>query len=191
MTPAPALAPATDRDVPAFWRALGLPGLVDLHVHFMPHTVLRKVWAVFDRGRHHYGRDWPIFYRHVESERLATLRALGVRAYPTLLYPHKPGMAAWLNDWATDFAATHPDVLHTATFFPEPGAGGYVREALARGACVWKAHLQVGRYDPRDVLLDEVWGQLADAGVPVVVHCASGPVPGPFTGPGPIGEVLR
>lgn len=23
------------------------------------------------------------------------------------------------------------------------------------------------------------------------MHCASGPVPGPFTGPGPIGEVLR
>jgi predicted TIM-barrel fold metal-dependent hydrolase len=32
---------------------------------------------------------------------------------------------------------------------------------------------------------------LAEAGVPVVVHCGSGPLPGPFTGPGPFGEVLR
>ena len=31
---------------------------------------------------------------------------------------------------------------------------------------------------------------LADAGVPVVVHAGSGPAPGAFTGPGPIGEVL-
>jgi predicted TIM-barrel fold metal-dependent hydrolase len=35
-----------------------------------------------------------------------------------------------------------------------------------------------------------VWGQLADARVPVVVHCGGGPVPGPFTGPGPFAEVL-
>jgi hypothetical protein len=31
---------------------------------------------------------------------------------------------------------------------------------------------------------------LADAQVPVVVHAGSGPTPGPWTGPGPIGEVL-
>src|SRR5215211_2870318 len=40
-------------------------------------------------------------------------------------------------------------------------------------------------------LLDAVWGRLAEAGVPVVVHCGSGPVPGRHTGPGPFGEVLR
>ena len=31
---------------------------------------------------------------------------------------------------------------------------------------------------------------LADARTPVVCHCASSPEPGPFTGPGPIAEVL-
>ena len=99
-------------------------------------------------------------------------------------------MAVWLNDWATEFAAAQPDVLHTATFFPEPGAAAYVRAALDSGAQVWKSHVQVGAYDPRDPLLDDVWGQLAEAGVPVVVHCGSGPAPGAFTGPGPFGEVL-
>jgi predicted TIM-barrel fold metal-dependent hydrolase len=48
----------------------------------------------------------------------------------------------------------------------------------------------VGAYDPRDAQLDAVWGMLADAAVPVVTHCGSGPQPGAFTGPGPIGEVL-
>ena len=50
--------------------------------------------------------------------------------------------------------------------------------------------MQVGAYDPRDELLTPVWGQLAEAGLPVVVHCGSGPAPGRFTGPGPFGEVL-
>lgn len=38
---------------------------------------------------------------------------------------------------------------------------------------------------------DKVWGQLADAGRPVVVHAGSGPVPNENTGPGPLLEVLR
>jgi predicted TIM-barrel fold metal-dependent hydrolase len=172
------------------WRRLGLPGLVDLHVHFMPKPVMDKVWAYFDAVGPLTGTAWPVAYRIDEQDRLARLRALGVRAFPSLVYPHKPAMAAWLNTWADDFAAREPDVLHTATFFPEPDAAAYVRAALENGARIFKAHLQVGAYDPRDPLLDEVWGQLADAGTPVVVHCGSGPVPGAFTGPGPFGEVL-
>ena len=39
-------------------------------------------------------------------------------------------------------------------------------------------------------MLDAVWGMLAEAQVPVVVHCGSGPYPGAFTGPGPISGVL-
>jgi predicted TIM-barrel fold metal-dependent hydrolase len=163
---------------------------VDLHVHFMPKNVMDKVWAYFDAAGPLTGTPWPIAYRTEEADRLARLRALGVRAFPSLVYPHRPQMAAWLNAWAADFAADHPDVLHTATFFPEPEAAAYVREALGRGAQVFKAHLQVGAYDPRDPLLDDVWAQLAEAGTPVVVHCGGGPVPGPFTGPGPFGEVL-
>ena len=37
-----------DADVPAFWQGLRLPGLIDLHVHFMPRNVMDKVWAYFD-----------------------------------------------------------------------------------------------------------------------------------------------
>jgi predicted TIM-barrel fold metal-dependent hydrolase len=176
--------------VTAFWQDLGLPGLVDVHTHFMPANVLAKVWAFFDGGRATEGQPWPIVYRRPEPERIALLRAFGVRTFSALLYPHKPGMAAWLNSWAAGFAAQTPDALHSATFFPEPGAGAYVEEAIGAGARLFKAHLQVGAYDPRDELLDQVWGTLADAGVPVIVHCGSGPRPGPYTGPGPISGVL-
>lgn len=156
----------------------------------MPKNVMDKVWTYFDAVGPLTGATWPIEYRLEEADRLARLRAMGVLAFPSLVYPHRPLMAAWLNAWAADFAGDHPDVVQTATFFPEPDAAAYVGEALARGAQLFKSHVQVGAYDPRDPLLDAVWGQLADAGVPVVVHCGGGPVPGPFTGPGPFGEVL-
>ena len=176
--------------VRAFWRGLGLPGLVDVHAHFMPPNVLAKVWAFFEDDRAGAGQPWPIVYRWPEPERVALLRGFGVRRFGSLLYPHKPGMAAWLNSWAADFAARTPDALHSATFFPEPAADGYVAEAIRAGARLFKAHLQVGDYDPRDELLDPVWALLAEAGLPVVVHCGSGPMPGHHTGPGPISAVL-
>ena len=172
----------------AFWRGLGLPGLIDVHVHFMPPNVLAKVWAFFTQGRS--GQPWPIRYRLAEEDRLALLRSFGVRRFGALAYPHKPDMAAWLNAWAADFAARTPDALHSATFFPEDGAAGYVARAIESGARLFKAHLQVGGYDPRDERLGPVWGLLAEAGVPAVVHCGSGPTPGAFTGPGPISEVI-
>ena len=183
--------PATDADVPAYWQSLGLPGIVDVHVHFMPDNVLQKVWAYFDSAGPLTGRHWPIRYRWPEDERLAHLRAMGVRTFPSLVYPHKPDMAAWLNEWARKFAAAHDDVIPTATFFPEPGVSSYVDEALRNGARVFKVHVQVGGFDPSDPVLDEAWGMLADAGVPAVVHAGSGPTPGAHTGPRPFAEVLR
>ncbi|WP_105970349.1 amidohydrolase family protein [Streptomyces geranii] len=178
-------------EVRRFWTRLGLPGLVDVHTHFMPERVLRKVWAYFDAvGTVDNGVEWPITYRLEEDERLAVIREFGVRAFTAMLYPHKPGMAQWLNRWATDFAARTPDCLHTSTLFPEPGVETYVREAVESGARVFKAHVQVGAYDPADELLDPAWGFLAETGTPVVIHCGSGPAPGKHTGPEPIGRVL-
>ncbi|HVF19673.1 MAG TPA: amidohydrolase family protein [Mycobacteriales bacterium] len=184
----PAAAEETAR-VRDFWSRLGLPGLVDIHVHFMPDSVMAKVWAYFDAVR--AGAGWPITYREDEATRLAILRGFGVRAFPSLVYPHKPGMAEWLNTWAGSFADENPDCLRTATFYPEPEASAYVESALSAGTRLFKAHVQVGGYDPCDPLLDGVWGAIADAGAPVVLHAGTGPEPGPHTGPGPIAEVLR
>ncbi|KAA2262864.1 amidohydrolase [Solihabitans fulvus] len=179
-----------DRDVPGWLASHGLPGLVDLHVHFLPDRVMTKLWDFFDDALTHYGTHWPIRYRLPEDERLATLRGLGVVAFAPLVYPHKPGMAAWLNSWAGDFARRTPDAVPTATFYPEPGAADYLAEALSAGARCVKAHVQVGGYDPRDPLLEPVWGLLAEAGVPAVVHCGNGPVPGAHTGLDVFAEVL-
>lgn len=182
--------PQRDSDVRAYWAALGLPGVVDVHVHLMPDRLQDKVWAYFDRAGPLLGRPWPVRYKIAMAERVAMLRDLGVLAFPSLVYPHKPDMAESLNDWAADFAARTPGCLQTGTFFPEPGAGAYVRRAIEAGARVFKAHVQVGGYDPRDPLLDEVYGALTDAGVPVIMHTGGGPVSTPFTGPGPFGEML-
>lgn len=191
---APGRAPDTATEsarVRALWEPLGLPGIVDVHTHFMPKNVMDKVWDYFAAAGPKIGRPWPITYREAEDERVERLRSYGVLAFSSMLYPHKPDMGAWLNTWSAEFASRHPECLHTATFFPEPTAGDYVREAIDAGARVFKSHIQVGEYDPRDPLLDPVWDLLAEAQVPTVIHCGSGPVAGEFTGAEPVAAVLE
>ena len=184
--------PVDDDDVPRYWRELGLPGLVDVHVHFLPDRVQAKVWKFFEDAEAHYGAHWPIAYALPDDDaRLAILERLGVRAFPTLPYPHKPGMAAWLNDWSRNFAERRRQVVPSATFFPEPEAPVYVAEALAAGARIFKVHVQVGGFDPRDRLLDPVWARLEETGTPVVIHCGSGPLAGEHTGPEPMSGLLE
>ncbi|NNH68730.1 amidohydrolase [Nocardia uniformis] len=183
----------TENDYIAEFRArLGLPAIIDIHTHFMPEQVMRKVWAYFDSaGPLTAGRTWPITYRDEEQVRLKTLRGFGVRAFTSLVYPHKPEMAAWLNEWTADFASRTPDCLHTATFYPERHAAGYVEAAIEAGARIFKVHVQVGHFDPGDPLLNGVWDLLQETGIPILIHCGSGPAAGEYTGPEPIVDLLR
>lgn len=189
--PDPTDGPATDAEVPAWWRALGVPGLADIHVHVLPDRMQEKVWSFFDARAERDGVPWPIQYREDRTTRLRRLRDLGLRAIPALTYPHKPGMAAWLNAWGAELAASEPDVVHCATFHPEPEAAEYLPRALASGARLVKAHVQVGGWDPRDRQLTPVWEALEATQVPVVIHCGDRPTPGTHTGTDPIAEVLR
>jgi predicted TIM-barrel fold metal-dependent hydrolase len=186
-----ALSPGERADwLRATTERLGVPGIFDVHTHFLPPRVTEKVRAVFASAGPLIGREWPIRYLNPDDVNVALLRSLGVRRFTALPYPHRPGMAEFLNDWAADFARRTPEALHCGTFFPEPGAGEYVAARIASGVEVFKVHVQVGAFDVRDEHLVPVWAALEEAGTPVVIHAGSGPVPTEFTGPGPVAEVL-
>lgn len=179
-----------DEDLPAFARALGIPGVFDVHAHFMPPAILKKVWAYFDSAGPLLGRAWPITYRGTDDERVAQLRTMGVKRFSALSYAHKPGIAGFMNDWTRDFAADKPDCLWSATFYPEPEAATYVPELIEAGVELFKAHMQVGDFPANDPQLEPVWAALAESGTPLVLHAGSGPTPGTHTGPGSVADVL-
>ncbi|WP_456698301.1 amidohydrolase family protein [Aeromicrobium sp. P5_D10] len=179
-----------DADLPDLLADLGLPGIVDVHAHFMPPEILAKVWAYFDAAGPLLGRPWPITYRTSDEERVAHLRSIGVRKFSTLSYAHKPGIAGFMNDWTLAFADRTPDALRSATFYPEPDAAMYVPALIAEGVEVFKVHVQVGNFAPNDPLLEPVWGALAESRTPIVLHAGSGPAPGDHTGPAGVADVL-
>src|SRR5207249_12169682 len=86
--------PEEDEDVPGFWRALGLPGLADIHVHFLPPRLLHRVWQYFDEAGPLAGVSWPMRYKWSDAERAAHLRSIGVRLFGALAYAHRPETAA-------------------------------------------------------------------------------------------------
>lgn len=181
-------------DPRAFAEDLGIPGLQDLHTHFLPPRVMAKVRAQFDSAGPLIGRPWPLHYRDEDDALVEVLRSFGVRRFTALPYAHKPDMAEFLNDWAAGFAARVPEAAVCGTFFPEPGVEAYVAARSDPGPGrveVWKVHVQVGAFTVTDPLLDEAWGILADTGAPVVLHAGSGPVPTEHTGPAPVADLLR
>ena len=180
-------------DPRAFAEELGLPGLMDLHTHFLPPRVMAKVRAQFDAAGPLIGRPWPLHYRDEDDALVETLRSFGVRLFTALPYAHKPDMAEFLNEWAAGFAARVPEAAVCGTFFPEPGVTTYVASRSEPGPHrieVWKVHVQVGAFTVTDPLLDEAWGLLAETGAPVVLHAGSGPVPTEHTGPAPVAVLL-
>lgn len=162
-----------------------------MHVHFLPPNIQAAVWRQFDEAGPKIGRTWPIRYRGTHEERVEQLRGFGVRRFSALPYAHRPGVAAYLNDWAAAFAADVPECLWSATFYPEPGAGEQVQDLVERGVAVFKLHAQVGEFRLDDPLLEPAWDVLEAAGTPVVVHIGSGPIGNDFTGPEHLRRLLR
>jgi uncharacterized protein len=179
----------TDDEVPAFLADLGVPGIVDAHVHFLPDRLQDAVWRWFDR----LTPPWPVTYRSPAAERLEVLRRVGVRHHTALAYAHRPGMLRFLNDHTLGLAGSVPAVIPTFTIYPEPGVAAETARCLAAGGRCVKVHLQVGGFDSVDPQLDGAWAMLADAAVPVVIHAgavADGSGNEQWCGPEPVRRLL-
>lgn len=179
----------TDDEVPPFLAKLGIPGIVDVHVHFLPDSVQDAVWRWFDR----LTPPWPVTYRTSAAERLDILARAGVRHHTALAYAHRPGMLRFLNDHTLALAGEVPAVIPTFTIYPEPGVGAETARCLAAGGKCVKVHLQVGGFDAVDPLLGEAWQQLAESGTPVIMHAgavADGSGNAQWCGPDPVRRLL-
>ena len=144
----------------AFWQDLGLPGLFDVHVHFLPPNIQRRVWRAVRRGRPEdrprRGRSATAAATPSGSSCCARSACAASRRCPT---PTGPGIAAYLNDWARDFAAEVPESPVVGDVLPRArGARRTSRELLADGVEIFKVHVQVGEFHLDDPLLDDGLG---------------------------------
>ena len=167
-------APSRRRRRSAVLAGAGLPGLVDVHVHFLPERVQAKVWQYF-------GRPAPTTAppgRRLPAAGPGAAGGPGPARRARVLDVAVPAQARAWRPGSTTGRRSSPRACRRSCgrrrFYPEPEAPVYVAEALDRGVRIFKVHAQVGAVRPAPSLLDPVWARLAETGTPVVIHCGSG-----------------
>ena len=145
--------------------------LVDAHVHLFPPRVFEALWRWFDTYA------WEVKYRLHSEQAVSFLVEHGVDRLVSLVYSHKPGMAATLNRYAAELASHHPQIIPLGTVLPgEPDADQIVAEALGPlGLRGLKLHCHVQALAIDDPRLEPVFRRAAAAAVPVVVHSGRAP----------------
>ncbi|TGM95823.1 amidohydrolase family protein [Leptospira yasudae] len=173
------LPPLRDDDSPAHLPLLekyGLPFIIDIHSHFFPEYVMKRIWKWFD------GVHWEIAYRENETQRITTLKKNKIHHFTTLNYAHKERMAEGLNRWTFETHQHTKGVILFGTFFPEEGCLEYTKRAVEEyGFRGFKLHCEVGRLDLTRSDLADTFSYLESKGIPLVIHSGDAPLPGVYT----------
>ena len=142
----------------------------------MPERLLAAVRAYFDAAGPLIGRPWPIVYREDEQARVAALRAFGVARVHGHAVPAQAGHGPLAQRLGGGLRRPHPglpahrDVLRRAVAPPPTCAARLTRAPASSSATSrWATSTRTTRCSTRRGAL------LAEAGVPVVTHCGSGP----------------
>lgn len=149
--------------------------MIDMHVHYFPEPVFRAIWTYFEtesRGL------WKIRRKVWGTDLSDELSASGVERFTTLVYAHKPGLAAFLNDFVERSAATDPRLIPFGTVFAGDGSCAAVARSLfeERGFAGIKLHPFVSNEEIDDARFFPVYEIMESLGRVLVCHPGSGPV---------------
>lgn len=150
---------------------VGLPPVVDAHVHVFPDRLFDTVRAWFDAFA------WDIRYRMPSRDVVRYLLARGVEHVVALQYAHKAGISRRLNEYMAELCSEfHPRVTGLATVFPgEDGCKDILREAFAMGLKGVKLHAHVQCFDVDGRPSREIYEVCASENKPLVVHASREP----------------
>ena len=162
--------------------------IIDFHAHLFPDTFFEAIWKAFQRDYR-----WEVAYRYYAPQILEFLRGQAVGTIVYSNYAHKPGAAAFLNQWNREliskeenlycFAAVHPadsDLL--------PNATELLRHPRILG---FKLQLLVQRFYPDDERLFPLYEAVIEAGKRILMHVGTGPVGNEFVGMAGLRRLLR
>lgn len=149
--------------------------MIDLHVHFFPARVFHAVWSFFETQ----GRGlWSIPLKVHGAELAATLRGHGVERFTSLVYAHKPGMAAFLNDFIVHAAVEFPELIPFGTIYAGDGDTGATARLIfeTHGFAGIKLHPFVSREMLDDPRFFPAYELMEATGKVLICHPGSGPV---------------
>jgi predicted TIM-barrel fold metal-dependent hydrolase len=150
---------------------MGLPRVVDAHVHIFPRNIFSAIWQWFDENA------WPIRYQLSTSGVFDFLLSHGISHVVALQYAHKPGIAARLNRYMAKKCREFPNqATGMATVFPgEPNAEDILKEAFDCGLGGVKLHAHVQCFDMNSGEMDMIYDLCESKKKPMVMHVGREP----------------
>lgn len=149
--------------------------MIDIHVHFFPDRLFRAIWNYFESES--FGL-WRINYKVFGPEHVALLKAQGVTRFTTLVYAHKPGLAAYLNEFIGESAQTFPEMIPFGTIYAGDAEGQRLARKLFEeyGFYGIKLHPFVSQEDLDDQRFFPIYDTMQALGKVLICHPGSGPV---------------
>lgn len=147
-----------------------LPPVIDAHVHLFPDRIFEALWRWF--GRH----GWPIRYPLHSPQVIEFLLSRGVHHLVALHYAHKPGLAAWMNQYMASLCQQEPRLTCVATVLPgEPNASLILEEAFALGLRGVKLHCHVQCFSPDAPEMHVIYETCVKHNQPLIMHAGREP----------------
>ena len=150
---------------------IGLPRVIDAHVHIFPDWIFSAVHKWFD------SHAWKIRYRLRSEEIVRFLLNRGVSHIVALQYAHKPGIARQLNEHMVEICRKFEGrVTGLATVFPgEKDDRLILQEAFDSGLRGLKLHAHVQCFDLNDPSLVPLFDCCQENRMPVLMHVSREP----------------
>jgi predicted TIM-barrel fold metal-dependent hydrolase len=149
--------------------------VIDMHVHYFPEPIFRAIWDYFEtesRGL------WAIHRKLFGAGLSDELARNGVERFTSLVYAHKVGLAAHLNEFVERAAADTPAIVPFGTIYAGDGECGVVARSLFedRRFAGIKLHPFVSNEELDDVRFFDAYEVMEALGRVLVCHPGSGPV---------------
>jgi len=162
--------------------------MIDFHVHFFPERLFGAIWRVFEAP----GGHWPVRYKLHGDALVDFLRDAGVEHFVSLVYAHKAGVAASLNDFIAESAARYPELIPFGTVYagdPDPLADAVrcIDDFVFQGL---KLQPAVTREMPDDPRFFPIYELLQDRDKIVLCHSGSAPQQWMFDGPDRLRRIM-
>jgi predicted TIM-barrel fold metal-dependent hydrolase len=150
---------------------VGLPPLIDAHVHIFPSSIFSSIRKWFDENA------WHIRYQMNSSQIFKFLLSRGIKHIIALQYAHKPGIAKQLNKYmAGKCREYNHQVTGMATVFPgENDAENILQKAFDSGLGGLKLHAHVQCFDMNAEYMKPLYECCQTNKKPIVMHVGREP----------------
>jgi hypothetical protein len=150
---------------------VGMPPVIDAHVHIFPKGIFSAIWKWFDENA------WRIRYQMRTSELFDFLLSRGIKHIIALHYAHKPGMARQLNRYMAEKCKEYENrVTGVATVFPgEDQADKILQEGFDAGLGGLKLHAHVQCFDMNADEMNCLYECCRTNKKPVIMHIGREP----------------